>query len=265
MPCATGYLRFCLLVFASFSLVITCFGCGPRTTPPGPRTIGTSAPGMNITYLGWKEGLKILFVDDVKGSHSSRGSGATDNLVHTQSGSAGAVDAGGYKWQIETRDGKSATCQINGEEYDLSKGTLFVIKATGEQVEVHQLQRDLSTIPLDTEGCREPLQKDAEIRKVLGGDPGDPVLREAREQADAILTDLLAGELDSDPDLWPVARKLMGYDLYSVKSQKLDSDGAAQFGGMLTSSTGRASFEMMLVKQQSDKWAVATFSGPNLE
>ena len=57
---------------------------------------------------------------------------------------------------------------MNGKEYDLSKGTLFVIKAKGEQVEVHQLKRDLTTIPFDANDCREPLQEDAEIRKLLG-------------------------------------------------------------------------------------------------
>jgi hypothetical protein len=263
-PCKE-HLRLCFIASIGVALVISLVGCSTRTTPPGATTIGTSAPGMNITYLGWKEGLRVLFVDDVKGSHSSQGSGSTDNAMYTASGSAGAVDAGGYRWQIETRDGKSATCQINGKEYDLSKGTLFVIQATGEQVEVHQLQRDLSNIPLNAEGCREAVREDAEIRKVLGTDPGDAALREARKQADAILTDLLAGKLDNDPALSPVARKLKGYDVYSIESQKIDSDRAAHFGGMLSRSAGRARFEMVLVKQQSGNWAVATFSGPNLE
>jgi hypothetical protein len=62
------------------------------------------------------------------------------------------------------------TVRINGKEYDLSKGVLFVIKAKGDQVEVHQLQRDLTAIPFDVNGCKEPLVKDAEIRKLLGLD-----------------------------------------------------------------------------------------------
>lgn len=112
----------------------------------------------------------VLFVDNVKGSHHSGGSGSTDNPVHTARGSAGNVDAGGYQWQLETMDGKSANCRINGTDYDLSKGGLFVITTKGEQAEVNQLKRDLSTIPFDTDGCREPLVKDTEIRKALGLD-----------------------------------------------------------------------------------------------
>ena len=158
----------CLIVLIGVAAIISVAGCGTRTTPPGASTMGTSAQGMNITFLRWNEGLKVLFVDDVKGGTSSSGSGSTDNPVHTQIVSAASPDTGGYKCQLETKDGKSAICRINGKDYDLSRGALFVIKAKGEQVEVHQLKRDLSTIPFDTDHGRHPLQKDAEIRKLLG-------------------------------------------------------------------------------------------------
>lgn len=158
----------CLIVFIGVASIISVAGCGTRTTPPGADMIGTSAPGMNIAFLRWKEGLTVLFVDDVKGGHSSSGSGSTDNLVHTAIVSAATPDTGGYKCQLETKDGKSAICRINGKNYDLSKGALFVVKDKGEQVEVHQLKRDLTTIPFDTDGCRKPIQTDAEIRKLLG-------------------------------------------------------------------------------------------------
>jgi hypothetical protein len=157
-----------LLVCLGIALLASGTGCGPKTTPPGASVIGTSAPGMNIQFLRWKEGLIVLFVDDVKGSHSSHGSGSTDNPVHTSTVSAGSEDAGGYQCVLETKDGKSANCRINGKDCDLSKGTLFVIKAKGDQVEVHQLKRDLTTIPFEVDGCKEPLEKDAEIRKLLG-------------------------------------------------------------------------------------------------
>jgi len=156
-----------IVVVFGFGLLLCLVGCGKRT-PPGPSTIGTSAPGMNITFLRWKEGLVVLFVDNVKGGRRSGGSGSTENPVRTQSGSAGDGDAGGYQWQIQTTDGNSANCRINGRDYDLSKGSLFVVNAKKEQVEVNQLKRDLSTIPFDADGCKEPLAKDTEIRKVLG-------------------------------------------------------------------------------------------------
>ena len=85
----------CLFVFIGVALIISVVGCGTRTTPPGADTIGTSAPGMNITFLRWKEGLMVLFVDDVKGSRISHGSGSTDSPVHTSTVSAGSPDTGG--------------------------------------------------------------------------------------------------------------------------------------------------------------------------
>jgi hypothetical protein len=123
---------------------------------------------MNYTFLVWQEGLRVLFVDDAKGAHGSRGGGCTDNPVYTVSGSAGSAGAGGYTWQIDTRDGKSADFKLNGTEYDPTQVALFVVKTKGDQVEVHQLSRDLSAVPLDADGCREALEKDAEVRQLLG-------------------------------------------------------------------------------------------------
>ena len=163
-----GYVIRSLLGAAGIGLVIFVFGCTPRSTPPGPNTIGSSAPGLTFTFLQWKEGLMLLLVDDIEKSHQSRGSASTSNPVYSGSGSAESADGRGYKWQIETTDGKAATFRIDGKEYDLSKGALFVIKAKGEQVEVHQLKRDLTTIPFDADGCKEHLKKDAEILRLLG-------------------------------------------------------------------------------------------------
>jgi hypothetical protein len=98
-----------------------------------------------------------------------------------------------------------------------------------------------------------------------GEEINDPVLREARAQVETILSGLLAGQFDKDPDLWPVASKLKNFQAYSIKSQKIIREGAAQFKGLLRNSAGRAHFDLMLVKQTSGKWAVATFSGPNPE
>jgi hypothetical protein len=97
----------------------------------------------------------------------------------------------------------------------------------------------------------------------------DPVLREARGQADVILAGLLAGQYDDDwaSGLAAVARKLKGYRTYAVKSQKMDSETDSEthaaFGGVLTGPAGSARFDMLLVKQQGGQWAVGTFGGPD--
>lgn len=160
-------------VVVAIILAIASAGCGTRTTPPGPTTIGTSAPGMNITYLHWNEGLAVLFVDNVKGARSAKGSGSTRSPVYLETGSGGSPGSAQYRWKLETTDGKSASLTIDGKDFDLSAGTVFVLKAKGNDIEIHQLQRELSTIPFDAEGCKEHLQKDAEISKILATGEAD--------------------------------------------------------------------------------------------
>jgi hypothetical protein len=119
--------------------------------------------------------------------------------------------------------------------------------------------------PAAPKGGGAPAPKAEEPDAPKGEAIADPVLREAREQVEAVLADLLAGKLDQDESLVPVARKLKGYQSWSIKSQKLVRDGAVDFRGILTAPGGRASFDVHLVKQVSGKWAIGTFSGPNPE
>jgi hypothetical protein len=114
-------------------------------------------------------------------------------------------------------------------------------------------------------GAPAPAPNAAEPDAPKGAAVIDPILREARAQADAILSGLLSGKFDNDPDLSPVARKVKGYQSYSIKSQKVVREGAADFRGVLTGLASQGRFDMGLVKQASGKWAVGTFSGPNLE
>lgn len=161
-------MRWFVLVVLGLGLVIPTAGCRARSTPPGADAMSASDLEMSFLSLRWKEGLRLLFVDDLKGEHASRGSGSTESPIHTVVGSAGPANGARCAWKLETQDGKSAKLTINGKDYDLSQGTLFVIKASGDEIDVHQLKRDLSTIPLEVESCLVQLKKDAEITKILG-------------------------------------------------------------------------------------------------
>ncbi|HEV3083648.1 MAG TPA: hypothetical protein VGY66_27955 [Gemmataceae bacterium] len=90
----------------------------------------------------------------------------------------------------------------------------------------------------------------------------DPVLREARDEADEVLHGLLAGKFDQDENLAVVAEKVKGYTSWSVRSQKIVKAGMAEFQGMLSSPAAKATFTMLLVKQTGGPWAVSMFSGP---
>jgi hypothetical protein len=73
-----------------------------------------------------------------------------------------------YIWRLDTPDGNWATFRIDDKEYDLSEGALFVIKANGDKVEVHQLNRDLGALPFDTAVIGKFLKNDADVRKIFG-------------------------------------------------------------------------------------------------
>jgi hypothetical protein len=150
------------------SAFVLCGGCQPKSTVAGPGMLTSSGSGVSFTYLKWDSGQRILLVDNVTGG--GRGSTSTsttsDPLNHSK-GYAGP-DGAGYKWTCDS-NATTMTFKIDGKEYDLANGSLFVIKAKDGATEVHQVKRDLNTIPYDADQCRQAIEKDEEIQKILKG------------------------------------------------------------------------------------------------
>ena len=96
-------------------------------------------------------------------------------------------------------------------------------------------------------------------------DRDDPLVKEARADTEVVLNDLLAGKYDEDPDFAPVARKVKGFQSWSIETQNLDPDSprAVNFGGTLKGPKGEATFLASMRKQQNGKWMIGYFSGPN--
>ncbi len=138
---------------AGLLLALLLFGgCGRRTTPPGPKTIGGAVGGTSYTMLVWEEGLRILLWSDVVGTADSAGSGPTEDGVYQQSGGAEARDGRAYGYSLETRDGVTADFAIDGTQYGLGEGALFLVSTEGGTNSVRQLDADLSAIPATNEG-----------------------------------------------------------------------------------------------------------------
>jgi hypothetical protein len=97
-------------------------------------------------------------------------------------------------------------------------------------------------------------------------DPADPELRAAQAAATKALDALLAGALAPDDALAPVARKVAGYQTWSVtaRTPAAGPPPAWDFSGTLTA-PGRspARFTVRMVKQQAGHWAVGSFRGPD--
>ena len=108
--------------------------------------------------------------------------------------------------------------------------------------------------PLDVvkQGVKEPL-------------PDDPVSLEARAMAGKIMDRLLTGQLEEGDEsgLATVAKALKGFDAWVIESQQKAEQGRSTISGRLTGPSGQAGFSVVIVKQESGKWMVGTFSGPN--
>jgi hypothetical protein len=92
---------------------------------------------------------------------------------------------------------------------------------------------------------------------ITGGAPGRVPVWE--------ITGLLDGRFDDRPDLQPIARRLRGYRTWSVTSQRMAGENAAEFEGIVTEPAAQARFTATLVRQASGNWKVGTFSGPDPE
>jgi hypothetical protein len=168
-----------LVAAAALVTLVPMGGCWTRSPPSEPREISGEVPELKATskylspefkLLRWSEGLNLLVVDAlgfrVRVAMSGR---MRAGFYHCEGSAENSERYGsGYKWELDTPDGKRATFKFGGKEYDLSEGTLFVIKANGDNVEVRQLNRHLPALAFDKRVIAEYLKNDSEVRKIVG-------------------------------------------------------------------------------------------------
>jgi hypothetical protein len=134
--------------------VIVLFGLAAsagKSTPPGASFVygQMHVPegfGGSFTVSRWKEGLTILLIDDIAAGHESSGSGSTEGPIWWGMGGAVAEDGRDVSWRAETTDGKTTSFFINRQAYDLTQGTLFLIRTTDGRTSVIQQTRVLAGI-----------------------------------------------------------------------------------------------------------------------
>lgn len=146
--------------------------CAGKTTPPGANINFGSLMvqenfGGSYTLLQWKEGLSISIVDDSQGGHHNAGSGSTEDPVWRGQGSITGRNGQDITWRVETTDGKTAQFFIDEQPYDLTKGTLFLIKTDSESIQVTQQQGRHSGSCTDDESCQQLLKQDPAILQFI--------------------------------------------------------------------------------------------------
>jgi len=139
-------------------------GCSkPKATPPGPNSsFGVVQDGVHCAYLRWNEGLAIMIVDRLN-NHSGHGSSSTEDALHRHRGSSISENGSSYDWELSTKDGKTASMEIDGTPYDLANGGVFAVEVADEQVTVHQFAKDLSEVGDGIGECSEFIRNNSDI------------------------------------------------------------------------------------------------------
>src|SRR5262249_44734558 len=89
-------------------------------------------------YCLWQNRVALVVFTDVTGGGSA-GIGPPGPKYHWE---AAAPDARRIAWACETDAGSSGRVTINGQEYELAQGPLFLVSVGGEKTHVSQLRRD---------------------------------------------------------------------------------------------------------------------------
>jgi hypothetical protein len=113
--------------------------------------MGSVAQGGYL-FLRWQEGLEVMIWHDLSGEGTGHSAGFAAGGLYIERGAARSDDGRRLGWEVQTRDGTMGEAHIGGGRYGLESGNLFLVTTRGGTTAVRQLDRDLSTVPLDHEG-----------------------------------------------------------------------------------------------------------------
>jgi hypothetical protein len=145
-------------------------GCSTRQPPP-PAGLTAAIGNGTMVFYRWQAGPAVMICCDIQ--VGAGGSGENVNFagnvyVIKKHGFAAARDGRRVDWELQTTDGRTVTCRLDGKEYDLAKGTLFLVKTQGGKREVEQVTRDLSAVQPTTESFKDFARKDPAVSKLIG-------------------------------------------------------------------------------------------------
>ena len=159
-----------LLIRIGFALVLGLLAaCIPKQTPPGANSISGEAGGARYSYHYWDEGLTILFWYNVSsGSEGCTGTGSTEDTVFRLVCDVETLDGQQFTWLVETSDGISADLWIDGRQYDLGNGTMFLATINGDGAQIEQLARDFSQLEPDMAAIEAFAREDLAVIDFIG-------------------------------------------------------------------------------------------------
>jgi hypothetical protein len=126
-------------------------GLAPQ--PQSYAGTGISRVGpITVSYVDGKQGLAILVWCDISG----QAGGSSGNSTSGGAGSAEyastvrAADGRQVAWTWLTPDNAGGKFTLNGTDYDLAEGRLFLVSTKDGKAVVRQLQRDFSQVRPDS-------------------------------------------------------------------------------------------------------------------
>jgi len=136
--------RFPTLAFAILG-VIAAPGCGRLGHPWGGGSEGISRSGpdgeVHLTIQSLTHDGQVFLVLAGDG-----GSGGNLSVGPTQKGQLPTPDGRSIEWSCNSPDGFRGTVSIDGQEFDLTKGALFLVSTNGDKNKIEQLPVDLSKL-----------------------------------------------------------------------------------------------------------------------
>ena len=157
------YLGVWLLLIAGLLI-----SCSPKSTPPGANSIGGAIDRLNYSYHYWDEGLGLLIWHDFSyGAESCSGTGSTEDPIYRLACSVQAQNGRRFEWEVYTSDGVQGDFTIDGIQYDLDQGMLFLIRTAGSVTQVEQLDLDLSGLSPTNAGIEDFGRQTAEIARFM--------------------------------------------------------------------------------------------------
>lgn len=154
--------------FSLFLLAGFLIGCSPKSTPPGANSVGGVLEEAVFSYHFWEEGLAILIWHDFTyGGEGCSGTGSTEDPVYRLECTVESIDGRSFSWQVHSRDGITADMWIDGQKYDLSQGTMFLIKNQDGALQVDQVQRDFSELAPSYEAIAALTDSDPAVKEFI--------------------------------------------------------------------------------------------------
>jgi hypothetical protein len=127
-------------------------------------TIGN---GTMCRVQGYGELTILICCDIAGGTQGASSTTSTNPPIQKMEGYAVAQDGRRLDWVIEKRSGPKTACRLNDKDFDLEKGTLFLVRTKDGVAKTDQLAKDLSEVRPNIESLTTFAKNNPEVSALL--------------------------------------------------------------------------------------------------